>query len=198
MRHLWRMAVWGGYCRERALYCRAQRAVAKSASQRVATALSVAAMAAAGPRQLASRTFDAKPKRSGFPKRFAAWRSKTSSSSRGSPVVEQNMDDITGSVTEDRSRQGPQSQRRSLPPWHGAASHRSQPLSYRPAPEPASATGAPLPPAAPPPRLGRGRDQPAAAVTEYGVDIGSAALDPGVAGALARDPRPPTRSCSRV
>jgi hypothetical protein len=168
MRHLWRMAVWGGTAAA-ALFVVVLSGHSEVGSQRIATALS-SLHGRGGSPQLASRTFDAKTETQRLSEalhRLAVENEQLRSRLAG---VEQNMDSITGSITKLEAG-------KAAKPVPQPATEAPSPVSVAtivvpPAPEPAPAAGPPLPAAAPPPAAEAG-PAPAAAA-EYGVDIGSA------------------------
>jgi hypothetical protein len=173
MRHLWRMALWGGTAAS-ALLLAVMTTRSEVGSERVASALS----SLRGSRQVAARSFDAQAETRRLSQAVSGLAAENEQLRARLAEVEHNMDDITGSVT----RQIEAVKAQSVSPWPAGAA----PVPATPAviasivlpkvPPPAGLdTPLPLlPPGAP-------AAQPAsvAAVSPgspagYGVDIGSA------------------------
>lgn len=173
MRHLWRMTLWGATAA-----CALLLAVLSTRSEVGSQRIAAVFFSAHGRTQVAARAFDAQAETRRLAAAVQDLTAENGALKSRLAAIEQNMDDITGSVT----RQIEAVKAETAPPW--PADTAPQPVTpaivasiVNPAVPPPAGLAVPLPgpapvaAAVPPPGEAAAPDTK---LTEYGVDVGSA------------------------
>jgi hypothetical protein len=171
MRHLWRMTLWGATAA-----CALLLAVLSTRSEVGSQRIAAVFTSAHGRAQLAARSFDAQAETRRLAAAVQDLTAQNGALKSRLAAIEQNMDDITGSVT----RQIEAVKAETAPPWPAEAA--PEPVTpaivasiVNPTLPPPAGLAAPLPSpvAAAAPPAGEAAT-PASTPSEYGVDVGSA------------------------